>query len=306
MFHGKVQEGRKEAHSELRFLTKRDLDGMMKAVEEACFGPDVPEGARRRLGSTDDREEKKSMSRYSDFDDLDLDDEDLPLVEIEFDDEEDGKSRKAGTILKVLLIILIVGALLAAGFFVVRYVLGQQSPKIETTSTVTPEPTMGAPSGPAAGTNGSAGADTSNADQTQSGDTAMGGDMGDAVITTPAPAPTPTPAPTAKPIPEQYVIPGVDPGDLDAVRAYIQDQLNAMAADVNYPNVDEYTVNEDCTVFTAVCTSLNESAAERGATEKIYEFGRMYAAYAGTTVDNIHIDYRNHMGDLLWTRDSNK
>ena len=79
-----------------------------------------------------------------------------------------------------------------------------------------------------------------------------------------------------------------------------------MASDVNYPNVDEYTVNEDCTVFTAVCTSLNESAAERGATEKIYEFGRMYAAYAGTTVDNIHIDYRSHMGDLLWTRDSNK
>ena len=79
-----------------------------------------------------------------------------------------------------------------------------------------------------------------------------------------------------------------------------------MAADVNYPNVDEYTVNEDCTVFTAVCTSLNESAAERDAAEKIYEFGQMYAAYAGTTVDNIHIDYRNHMGDLLWTRDSNK
>ena len=81
------------------------------------------------------------MSR--DFDDLDfdLDDEDLPLVEIEFDDEEDGKSGKVGTVLKVLLIILIVGALLAAGFFVVRYVLGQQAPEIEITSTVTPEPT---------------------------------------------------------------------------------------------------------------------------------------------------------------------
>ncbi len=244
------------------------------------------------------------MSRYSDFEDLDLDDEDLPLVEIEFDDEEDdGKSRKAGTVLKVLLIILIVCALLAAGFFVVRYVLGQQSPKIETTSIVTPEPT-GAPSGSSTGTNGPAGTDASNAEQVQSGDAATGGNTADTVIETPVPTPTPTPAPTPKPIPEQYVIPGVDPGDLDAVRAYIQDQLNAMAADVNYPNVDEYTVNEDCTVFTAVCTSLNESAAERGAAEKIYEFGRMYAAYAGTTVDNIHIDYRNHVGDLLWTRDS--
>lgn len=246
------------------------------------------------------------MSR--DFDDLDfdLDDEDLPLVEIEFDDEEEGKSGKVGTVLKVLLIILIVGALLAAGFFVVRYVLGQQSPKIETTSIATPEPTMGASSGSTAGTNGSADADTSTADQTQPGETATDGDTADTVITTPVPTPAPTPAPTPKSIPEQYVIPGIDPGDLTAVRDYIQNELNAMAADVNYPNVDEYTVNEDCTVFTAVCTSLNESAAERGATEKIYEFGRMYAAYAGTTVDNIHIDYRNHMGDLLWTRDSGK
>ena len=239
------------------------------------------------------------MSRYSDFDDLDLDDEDLPLVEIEFDDEEDRKSGKVGTVLKVLLIIFIVCALLAAGFFVVRYVLGQQSPIIETTSIATPEPTMGASSGSTAGTNSPA-----DADQTQAGDAVTADGTSETVIPTPTPTPTPTPAPTPKPIPEQYVIPGIDPGDLDAVRGYIQDQLNAMAADVNYPNVDEYTVNEDCTVFTAICTSLNESAAERGATEKIYEFGQMYAAYAGTTVDNIHIDYRSHMGDLLWTRDS--
>ena len=249
------------------------------------------------------------MSR--DFDDLDfdLDDEDLPLVEIEFDDEEEGKSGKVGTVLKVLLIILIVGALLAAGFFVVRYVLGQQASEIEITSTVTPEPTE-VPSVSSMETNGSADADASEAEQAQPGDAATDGDPADTVIETPptpvlTPTPAPTPAPTPKSIPEQYVIPGIDPGDLSAVRDYIQSELNAMAADVNYPNVDEYTVNEDCTVFTAVCTSLNEGAAERGATEKIYEFGRMYAAYAGTTVDNIHIDYRNHMGDLLWTRDSN-
>ena len=212
------------------------------------------------------------MSRDLDDLDFDLDDEDLPLVEIEFD-EEDEKSSKVGTVLKVLLIVLIVCALLAAGFFVVRYVLGQQSPKFETTSIATPEPTPTPAPTPEP---------------------------------TPTPTPTPTPAPTPTPIPEQYVIPGIDPGDLSAVRAYIQGELDAMAADVNYPNVDEYTVNEDCTVFTAVCTSLNESAAERGAADKMYEFGRMYAAYAGTTVDNIHIDYRNHMGDLLWTRDSGK
>ena len=129
------------------------------------------------------------MSRYSDFDDLDLDDEDLPLVEIEFDDEEDRKSGKVGTVLKVLLIILIVGALLAAGFFVVRYVLGQQSPKIETTSTVTPEPTE-VPSVSPIETNGPADADTSEAEQAQPGEAATDGDPADTVIR-PTPVPTP-------------------------------------------------------------------------------------------------------------------
>ena len=155
----------------------------------------------KTAGRTDEREERNAMSRYSDFDDLDLDDEDLPLVEIEFDDEEDGKSRKAGTFLKVLLIILIVCALLAAGFFVVRYVLGQQSPKIDITSIVTPEPTMGTSSGSTAGTTGPA-----DADQVQSGDAVTADGTSETVIPTPPPAPTPTPAPTPKPIPEQYVI----------------------------------------------------------------------------------------------------
>ena len=243
------------------------------------------------------------MSRDLDDLDFDLDDEELPLVEIEFD-EEDEKSHKTGTVLKVLLIVLVVCALLAAGFFVVKYVLEQQSPIIDITSIVTPEPT-GWPSGPSSAPELTPetphpDANVPEADQPQTEDHVTDEETAETTIAPPPPAPTPTA------IPEQYVIPGIDPGDLTAVRDYIQSELNAMAADVNYPNVDEYTVNDDCTVFTAVCTSLNESTAERGATEKIYEFGRMYAAYAGTTVDNIHIDYRNHMGDLLWTRDSNK
>ena len=100
------------------------------------------------------------------------------------------------------------------------------------------------------------------------------------------------------------MIPGIDRDDLTAVRDYIQTQLNTMAADVNFPNVEEMTVNDDCTVFTVICNSLNESMAERESAEKLYEFGKMYAAYADRPVENIHIDYRNRVGDLLWTRDS--
>ena len=106
-------------------------------------------------------------------------------------------------------------------------------------------------------------------------------------------------------VPEQYQIPGIEPGDLAAVHDYIQDQLNTMAADPSFPNIDSITANEDCTVFTAVCTSMNESAAERAAAEQYYDFGRMYAAHAGTSVENIHVDYVNRLGNLLWTRDSN-
>ena len=63
---------------------------------------------------------------------------------------------------------------------------------------------------------------------------------------------------------------------------------------------------DDGTVFTVVVTSLNESGKEREIVNDFYDFGRTYAAYAGKTVDNIHIDYRNQHGDLLWTRDSNQ
>ena len=87
-------------------------------------------------------------------------------------------------------------------------------------------------------------------------------------------------------------------------RAYIQSQLDAIAADIYCPHIDRITANEDCTVFTAVCNSVQESLAEQDAVNTIYELGRTYAAYAGTTVDNIHIDYKNYNGDLLWARDS--
>jgi hypothetical protein len=123
---------------------------------------------------------------------------------------------------------------------------------------------------------------------------------------TPTPTPTPPPTPTPKTIPEQYVIPDVDPNDLTAVHAYIQEQLNIMAASPTFPNYVEITANDDCTVFTVVCNSLDESVAERASAEQMFEFGRMYAAYAGTTVDNIHIDYNNGIGNLLYARDSNK
>ena len=119
-----------------------------------------------------------------------------------------------------------------------------------------------------------------------------------------AEAVTPDTATESLSIPDKYVIPGIDGNDLTAVRSYIQTKLDAIAADLNCPNIDEITANEDCTVFTALLNSIDESVAEQEAVNTIYELGRTYAAYAGKTVDNIRIEYKNHVGDMLWVRDS--
>ena len=236
--------------------------------------------------------------RKDDYDDIDLFDDDLPLVEIELDEDgEDGGGSRTG--LKVVFVILLLCIALVAGFFVARHFLDGRN----STTVVLPAPTAEQQSSTAGSADsGNVQSGGSTGTENNDGQAAMEATP----IPTPAHTPTPTPAPTPTPtpsIPEEYKIAGVEPGDLDAVRTYIQEQLNAMAADPTFPNVDEITVNDDCTVFTAICNSLNESVAEREAVATFFHFSSIYATYAGTTVDSIHIDYRNRLGDLLWTRD---
>lgn len=114
--------------------------------------------------------------------------------------------------------------------------------------------------------------------------------------------PTPEPTPTPPPFPEQYMIPGVEPGDLTAVRSYIQGQLDAIANDDACPHWDSITVNEDCSVFTVVINSVLETDAEIAAVGKMLEFSKMYAAHAGTTAKEIRIDTMNRLGQLLWSK----
>ena len=236
------------------------------------------------------------MWKDENIEDLELGEEDLPLVEIEFDEENEDRDRGRGKGLKILIVGIVICLLLAAGYFITRYLLDSRSRRDELST-------------------GNLSSQQSTVTSTEAQTNSAADDMSDTntepvptpvPTPTPTPVPTPTPTPTAPPIPAEYLIPGIEAGDLEAVRAHIQTQLDAFAEDLNCPNIDEISMNDDGTVFTVVVTSLNESGKEREIVNDFYNFGRTYAAYAGKTVDNIHIDYRNQHGDLLWTRDSNQ
>ena len=235
------------------------------------------------------------MWKDENIEDLELGEEDLPLVEIEFDEENEDRDRGRGKGLKILIVGIVICLLLAAGYFITRYLLDSRSRRDELSTGNLSSQQSSVTSSDA----------QSNPAENDSGNTEE--PVPTPVPTpTPTPVPTPTPTPTAPPIPEEYLIPGIEAGDLEAVRAHIQTQLDAFAEDLNCPNIDEISMNDDGTVFTVVVTSLNESGKEREIVNDFYNFGRTYAAYAGKTVENIHIDYRNQHGDLLWTRDSNQ
>ena len=214
-----------------------------------------------------------------------LDDYQVPLIEVDLEENDPGDHRGRGMLKPILIGVVGVIAVLAV-ILILRHLL--LNPKEKDTSS-----------------EGAVIEETISEDDGQ----AMEGEEEIAPTPepepTPTPTPTPPPAPTPPPIPEQYLVPGLDSSDLPAVRDYIQTQLDAIAANLLCPNIDEIHMSEDGTTFTVICNSINESLAEQEAAEDIYELGRLYAAYAGTTVDNIHIDYTNRRGDLLWVRDSN-
>lgn len=93
---------------------------------------------------------------------------------------------------------------------------------------------------------------------------------------------------------------------LEEVRSEIQSELNEMCASPYFLDFYSMTANEDCTVFTVVCLSIETTKAEQKSIPQLYKFGKMYAAYAGREPGNIHIDYMNKIGNTFVTRDSER
>ncbi len=220
---------------------------------------------------------------FDDLDDLGLDEleGEWTDLEIEFDEDEDEeKPRGKGVLLKILLAVLVLCIAAAVTLLLLRYVGGNSSRTDNSAGEVAAVETVEDDMAPAEEATEEA-----------------------VVEVTPEPTPTPTPEPTPTPVPAEYQIPGVNAGDLDAVHAYIQTQLDAIAADIYCPHWDSVTANEDCTVFTVIVNGVQESAAEQEAVAKIFEYGKMYAAHAGTAAGNLRIDYVNRLGTVLWSKD---
>lgn len=86
----------------------------------------------------------------------------------------------------------------------------------------------------------------------------------------------------------------------------IQTELDEMCASPYFPNFDSITANDDCTVFTVVCLTIETSRAEQESLRQIYDLGRRYAAYRGEAAGNIHLDFKPKTGFPFVMRDSEK
>lgn len=93
---------------------------------------------------------------------------------------------------------------------------------------------------------------------------------------------------------------------LAEVHSDIQRELNEMCASPYFLDFFSMTANEDCTVFTVVCLSIETTEAEQKSIPQLYEFGKKFAAYEGREPGNIHIDYMNKIGNTFVMRDSER
>ena len=93
---------------------------------------------------------------------------------------------------------------------------------------------------------------------------------------------------------------------LAEVHSDIQRELNEMCASPYFLDFFSMTANEDCTVFTVVCLSIETTRAEQKSIQQLYEFGKKFAAYEGREPGNIHIDYMNKIGNTFVMRDSER
>ena len=88
------------------------------------------------------------------------------------------------------------------------------------------------------------------------------------------------------------------------VQSDIQQELNEMCASPYFLDFSSIEANEDCTVFTVVCLSIETTMAEQESVARLFEYGRKFAAYEGREPGNIHIDYMTKIGNTFVTRDS--
>jgi len=93
---------------------------------------------------------------------------------------------------------------------------------------------------------------------------------------------------------------------LAEVRSDIQQELNEMCESPYFLDFFSIKANEDCSVFTVVCLSIETTMAEQESVSRLYEYGRKFAAYEGKEPGNIRIDFMTKLGNTFVTRDSER
>lgn len=85
----------------------------------------------------------------------------------------------------------------------------------------------------------------------------------------------------------------------------INGSLAEMIGSEDYPNFTDITANSDFTEFTVTTTSTELSFEDSVSVMAFYMYGGMYAIFAGTDVDNIHVDFVNaDSGQIISSSDS--
>ena len=155
-----------------------------------------------------------------------------------------------------------------------------------------------------------------------------------AVTAAPTPEPTPTPTPTPPPavtvtvtVPAEYADPVFEIGTqvrgedgsvtyrlteaehaslLSAVREWIREDSEATCSNEEYPHLKSVEPNEDYTAFTLNCYGSKFNKLEQRFVFRLYYYGHLYAACAGTEPENIHLEFRYHDGGVFASRNSSK
>ena len=92
---------------------------------------------------------------------------------------------------------------------------------------------------------------------------------------------------------------------MEGIKESVDAMLSDMATSGDYPNISKVLANDDYTNFTVTVKGEELSMMDSMSVLGIYMAGGMYAAFNGTTVDNIHVDFVNEAtGEIISSANS--
>ena len=92
---------------------------------------------------------------------------------------------------------------------------------------------------------------------------------------------------------------------LSTVKESIDEGIDEIVTSGEYPNISQIEHNDNYTKYKVTTSSNETNLYDSMMVLMLYTFGGMYNIYAGTKVDNIHVDYINvESGEVIDSADS--